>query len=275
MNQRRLFCLKHFWPFLCYAIREWRCTPLRLYLASCALGLLAVSSLPAQVVISQVYGGGGNNGALLKNDYVELFNRSPIPVDFSGWSLQYASGNGATWQKVELRGTLSPGAYYLVQLAAGGGGSLNLPDPDAFGGIPMSASSGKVALLSVSRLTPKGTVCPEGEAVVDLIGYGVGTGCHENAPIPSTGNSIAAFRKDGGCRQSGENRADFMPGEPNPRNRATPHRVCGETVARAGDAAPGVPMQAAKAARAYSWRVSPEATPTTVERRSSRTRRSW
>ena len=96
---------------------------MRLYLASCALGLLAVSSLPAQVVISQVYGGGGNNGALLKNDYVELFNRSAIPVDFSGWSLQYASGNGSTWQKVELTGTLSPGAYYLVQLAAGGGGA--------------------------------------------------------------------------------------------------------------------------------------------------------
>ena len=235
---------------------------------------MAVSSLPAQVVISQVYGGGGNNGALLKNDYVELFNRSPIPVDFSGWSLQYASGNGATWQKVELTGTLSPGAYYLVQLAAGGGGSLNLPDADAYGGIPMSASSGKVALLSTAKLIAKGTACPDGEPVVDLIGYGVGTGCHENSPIPSTGNSIAAFRKDGGCRQSGENRADFMPGEPNPRNRATPHRMCGGSMARMGDVSTLPAMQPAKAERSYSWRVSPETTPTTVERR-ARTRRSW
>lgn len=247
---------------------------MRPYLASCALGLLAVSSLPAQVVISQVYGGGGNNGALLKNDYVELFNRSAIPVDFSGWSLQYASGNGSTWQKVELTGTLSPGAYYLVQLAAGGGGSLGLPEADAFGGIPMSASSGKVALLSTSRQIAKGTACPDGEAVVDLIGYGVGTGCHENSPIPSTGNSIAAFRKDGGCRQSGENRADFMPGEPNPRNRATPHRACAGSLARAGEGTPSMAMQPVKAERGYSWRVSPEATPATVERR-ARTRRSW
>jgi hypothetical protein len=244
---------------------------LRLSLAACALGLLAVSSLPAQVVISQVYGGGGNNGALLKNDYVELFNRSPVPVDFSGWSLQYASGNGATWQKVELTGTLSAGAYYLVQLAAGEGGSLNLPDADARGGIPMSASAGKLALLSTSRQIAKGTACPEGEAVVDLIGYGAGTGCHENSPIPSTGNSIAAFRKDGGCRQSGENRSDFTPGEPNPRNRRAPHRVCGDSVARSEEAAS---LRTVNGGSSYSWRVSPEASPTTLERR-ARPRRSW
>jgi len=240
---------------------------LRKFLATCALGLLAVSALPAQVVISQVYGGGGNNGALLKNDYVELFNRSPIPVDFSGWSLQSAPGSGSTWQKLDLTGTLSPGAYYLVRLAAGGGGSLNLPEADAWAGIPMSASSGKIALLSTSHQIAKGTACPDGEAVVDLIGYGMGTGCHENLPILSTGNSVAAFRKDGGCRQSGENRSDFTAGEPNPRNRATARRICGD--------ASGATVQPVKAERAYSWRVSPEATPTVVERRGTRAARGW
>ncbi len=38
-----------------------------------ALALGAVFSLPAQVVISQVYGG-GNAGAALQNDFVEIFN---------------------------------------------------------------------------------------------------------------------------------------------------------------------------------------------------------
>src|SRR5262249_27113795 len=33
------------------------------------------------VVISQVYGGGGNTGATLKNDFVELFNPGPSSVD--------------------------------------------------------------------------------------------------------------------------------------------------------------------------------------------------
>ncbi len=46
------------------------------------------------IVISQVYGGGGNSGAPLKNDFVELFNRGTTSVSLSGWSIQYASATG-------------------------------------------------------------------------------------------------------------------------------------------------------------------------------------
>ena len=41
------------------------------------------------VVISQVYGGGGNAGATLTNDFVELFNRGTTSVEPDGWSVQY------------------------------------------------------------------------------------------------------------------------------------------------------------------------------------------
>ena len=34
----------------------------------------------AQVVVSQVYGGGGNTGAPYNRDYVELFNRGSASV---------------------------------------------------------------------------------------------------------------------------------------------------------------------------------------------------
>ena len=48
-------------------------------LASSGLFLVAGVAVPAQaasasVVISEVYGGGGNSGATLKNDFVELYN---------------------------------------------------------------------------------------------------------------------------------------------------------------------------------------------------------
>src|SRR4051812_251995 len=36
------------------------------------------------VVISQVFGGGGNSGAVLTNDFIELFNRGAAPVDLTG-----------------------------------------------------------------------------------------------------------------------------------------------------------------------------------------------
>ena len=46
------------------------------------------------VVISQVYGAGGNASAVYTNDYVELFNRGTADVALDGCSLQYASATG-------------------------------------------------------------------------------------------------------------------------------------------------------------------------------------
>jgi hypothetical protein len=36
------------------------------------------------IVISQVYGGGGNSSAPFRNDFVELFNRGPTTVSLVG-----------------------------------------------------------------------------------------------------------------------------------------------------------------------------------------------
>ena len=72
-------------------------------------------AVSTSVVVSQVYGGGGNSGATLKNDFIELFNRGASAVDLTGWSVQYnsAAGTGA-WQVTNLSGSLAPGQYYLV-----------------------------------------------------------------------------------------------------------------------------------------------------------------
>src|SRR5688500_17266930 len=80
-----------------------------------ALFFICVIALPAQaastIVISQVYGGGGNSGATLKNDFVELFNRSNAPVSVEGWTIQHASSTGSTWDRIQLTGTIAAGAY--------------------------------------------------------------------------------------------------------------------------------------------------------------------
>ena len=94
------------------------------------------------VVISQVYGGGGNAGATLTHDFVELFNRGSNPVNLTGWSVQYTSATGTgTWQVTPLSGFIAPGHYYLVQQAQGTGGTAPLPAPDATGTIAMAAGS--------------------------------------------------------------------------------------------------------------------------------------
>jgi predicted extracellular nuclease len=79
-------------------------------------------------VISQVYGGGGNTGATLKNDYIELINHSSVPVNVNGWSVQAWSFATNSWQVTPLTNvTLQPGQYYLIQEAQGAGGTDNLP----------------------------------------------------------------------------------------------------------------------------------------------------
>src|SRR6058998_3940147 len=68
------------------------------------LGASPAATASADIVISQVYGGGGNSGATLKNDFIELFNLGAAAVNVNGWSVQYASTAGSSWQKTDLGG---------------------------------------------------------------------------------------------------------------------------------------------------------------------------
>jgi predicted extracellular nuclease len=51
----------------------------------------------SDVVISEVYGGGGNSGAPYNRDFIELYNKGAAAVDVSTWSVQYASATGTAW----------------------------------------------------------------------------------------------------------------------------------------------------------------------------------
>jgi hypothetical protein len=191
------------------------------------------AALSSTVVISQVYGGGGNSGATLKNDFIELFNLGGAAVNLTGWSVQYASAAGTTWQVTNLSGTIQPGQYYLVQEAAGAGGTINLPTPDATGTILMSATAAKVALVSTTTAL-SGTGCPFSATVVDFVGYGTTANCSETAPAPGLSNTTAELRKNAGCTETDVNSSDFEAGAPNPRNTSSPFHFC------TGDNAPAV-----------------------------------
>ena len=86
-------------------------------------------------VISQVYGGGGNSGSVFTNDFIEIFNPGPDPVNLAGWSVQYRSSGGTTWSVTALSGIVAPGRYHLVQEGGGTGGTTPLPAPDSTGTI--------------------------------------------------------------------------------------------------------------------------------------------
>ena len=184
------------------------------------IGVLAVAGPPASaasadVAISQVYGGGGNAGATFTNDFVELRNTSSAPVDLTGWSVQYASAAGTSYQVTALSGSIPAGGHYLVQEAAGAGGTTPLPTPDATGSIAMSAASGKVALVTTATALACGADCDTAAGVRDFVGYGAANDV-ETAAAPGLTNTTADLRGDG--PDTDNNAADFAAGDPNPRN---------------------------------------------------------
>jgi predicted extracellular nuclease len=203
---------KHYtWPNVCKALLF----PLLLLFSNQGFG---------QVVISQVYGGGGNAGATLRNDFIELYNKGAAPVDLTGWSVQYASSSGSSWQVTPLTGTLQPGQYYLVQEAQGNGGTASLPTPDAIGTIPMAGGAGKVALVNTTAALT--VACPAPTTVVDFVGYG-GANCFEGTGgTPALSNTTAAIRAGAGCTDTQNNSSDFTAGAPVPRNTTTPINSC-------------------------------------------------
>jgi hypothetical protein len=191
-----------------------------------AMVFLSTSYGWGQVVISQVYGGGGNLGATYTHDFIELFNLGSTSVDITGWSVQYASATGSTWAVTNLTSvTLAPGQYYLIQEAQGGGGTTPLPTPDAIGTIPMSGTAGKVAL--VNNTTALTGTCPTGANILDFVGFGTTANCYEGSgPTPAPSNTLAVLRVSNGCTDTNNNATDFATGTPDPRNTSSPLNSC-------------------------------------------------
>ena len=114
------------------------------------------------VVISGVYGGGGNSGAPVLNDYIELYNTTASPIDLGGWTIYYgaATGTNATAANTFTfaAGTMIGAHDFLLLKASKGAGTQTNPytfDLDisgaAGGNFAMAAGAGKVLLLSAYK----------------------------------------------------------------------------------------------------------------------------
>ena len=190
-----------------------------------ALSALALVALLAQtasaanpVRISQVYGGGGGSTGTYLNDYVELFNNSGAAVTIGGWSIQYGSATGTSFGSTSgnmailpAGASIAPCSYYLVQVGAAGSGGVALPvTPDFINtaGPSMSATTGKVALISNSIGNNACTGNTVGGIYVDVVGYGTGN-CFETADAGTTSNTTVAVRNGGGTADTDNNSTDF------------------------------------------------------------------
>ena len=260
----------------------------RLRLAIVVGALLALagstSGLAASdgVVISQIYGGGGNAGASFTHDFIELFNRGTTPVVLDGMSVQYASATGTgalgadAGQLTELSGTIQPGKYLLIHEASNAAVGAPLPANDVVDATPiaMAAGAGKVALATgtttlgcntAATCTAAGTL----GRIVDLVGYGNATFFEGTAAAPTINATTSAARAGSGCTETDDNAADFASlSPPAPRNSATTAFVCGGAPtptppSAVGSATPGSVL--AGGSTLLTVAVTPGANPTSTD----------
>ncbi|MFZ4725131.1 MAG: S8 family serine peptidase [Paludibacter sp.] len=109
------------------------------------------NSYPA-VMITQVYGGGGNSGATYKSDFIEFLNTTDSDINISGWCLYYiAATSSSTSQKFEFPANtiIKAGKFFALK---GGEGAGTQPAWNViFDGtctLNLSGSTGKILLLT-------------------------------------------------------------------------------------------------------------------------------
>lgn len=211
---------------------------------ACCLGLGGVAQ--GQIKISQVYGGGNNQGSEFTADYIELVNTGGASVNFAttNYSIHYRAAAGTSWTKVTINaGVIPAGGYYLIRTIAAGTAYLrvDLPTPDLTATSPdMSATAGVLALYDAGTTVLVGSsACPPaissgGGTLQDLIGWGSTATCSEPTGAFASANNAeapdarhAAFRRVCGSGDGNNNGSDFFVGVPNPRNTSIVSPVLG------------------------------------------------
>lgn len=135
------------------------------------------------VVISEIQTAGGT----ASDEFIELFNRTPDPVDLSSWSVQYKDGASANLSssspasKLNLSGTIPGNGFFLIANSSGydygGTKSADLAYTDA--NFALSSTGGTVFLVNnQSALTS-----PTAQAIQDKVGWGSGSIYAEGSPV--------------------------------------------------------------------------------------------
>ncbi len=190
-------------------------------------GLVSMTAFfNAQIVINEIYSGGGLLNALITSDFVELKNIGSTTSSLTGATIQYGPVSGSFTQYHELPSiTLAPNQTYLLQQASDGQGLINLLNPNLIVslvlnfdgsaplvgvGINLGLTSGKIALASNNTQVTG----PTAANVIDFVGYGLssqyeGAGA---APSPTILNSITRINGD-----TNNNNIDFAISIPTPQ----------------------------------------------------------
>ena len=160
----------------------------------------------SNVVINEVYGGGGNAGGKFNNDFVELYNPTDAEIDISGWKLNQKAANGNTGNTVKLSGKVPAKGFFLIQGdSQDNEKSQDLPKADLVGSFNFGAKAAIAELIDNNG------------QIADLVGWGTTAKGAETSPAKGTANATSVQRKDVGV-DTDNNAIDFIVAEPTPQN---------------------------------------------------------
>jgi 5'-nucleotidase len=172
------------------------------------------------LVISEVYGAGGNAGAVYNADFVELYNPTSSAIVLTGDYVHYRSASGTSGgTPYALSGSVPAGGHYLIQMSAAGTTGAALPTPDAVAApaFNLAAAGGQVYLLSTS--SPITTTGDQAGApgVVDMVGAATATS-FETTATTSAATATSSLNRSAAGADSDNNTADFSLAAPSPQN---------------------------------------------------------
>jgi hypothetical protein len=183
--------------------------------------IVAISIVPffnfanAQIIINEVYGGGGNIGARYNVDFIELINSGTSTVTLTDAYIFYASSTGKfslSFSTALPNITLYPGQTYLIQEGTARSIGVALPTPDIIGTLTLSGTKGKVALTKNNTVPTSAT----GINVIDFVGYGAANQYEGSGPTVAPSNKTAVSRTN--AYDKDDNFLDFTVVTPTPQN---------------------------------------------------------
>lgn len=177
------------------------------------------NAVSPHLMISQFQTGGGT----ANDEFIEIHNSGPNPIDLNGYSLVYRSATGSNdvlfigWSSATV---VPSGGYYLVASSQYDG--TVTPDITYTPSVcqcAMGAAGGGLAIRQGA---------PNIGAVIDSVGWGTATNVFvETAVTPAPAVNNSQFRLNSGCQDTDNNSSDFGGLIPSsPRNSSTAPFVC-------------------------------------------------
>jgi len=175
------------------------------------------------LVISEVYGAGGNSGAVYNADFVELYNPSSAAISLSGLAIHYRSAAGGSGgSPYALSGSVPAHAHWLVQMGTAGSTGAALPTPDAVAqpAFSMAAAGGQVALQQGTSIIATSGDVTGTAGIVDFFG-GKGAASYEGSAAAASATATQSLNRTDTGADTDVNSADFTLAAPSPQSSGT------------------------------------------------------